>query len=330
VVTRRAWLAGAAAAGTALIGCASGEPDSRPGPPVRDRDALLTPWLSINGGWRVASTQPTLVQPPKPAARVTLLHPVGVAVRGDTVIIADAGRNTLWRYDRTRDAIVALGPFSGHSADHGVSMQVGTDYGIWIALPAEHAVVQLDSGGRVVRRLRDDVNAPRPVAVALWLERGQVLVGDAATASVVAFDRFGKAFRFHRSGDTPLQSVAAMHWGPLGLYVLDRAAQQVVVLGPGGQVVDLAGDESLVHPRAIAVDASGRIFVADEADQRIKVFRGRELIGTYGGTGQFGRIEALALDANLLYVADSVNARVQVLLVAPPSMERPVGRRIGD
>jgi hypothetical protein len=328
MVTRRAWLAaGMATAGIAVAGCAGADPVRRRLPP--ERNDVLTPWLTIQGGWRLGSAQPSPVQAREPAVRVTLLHPVGVAVRADTAIIADAGRSTLWRYDRPRDAIVPLAPFGGHSADHGVSMKIAPDFSTWIALPAEGEVVQLDAGGRVLRRLRDDVNASRPVAVELWLERGQVLVGDAATSSIVAFDRFGKSFRFHQSGRSPLQSVAAMDWGPLGLYVLDRLAQQVVVLGPRGEVLDLVGDESLVHPRALAVDRWGRTFVADEADQRIKVFRGRELIATFGGPAMFGRIEAMALDVNLLYVADSVNARVRVLMVAPPSLERPVGRPLG-
>ncbi|HEX6363729.1 MAG TPA: hypothetical protein VFZ93_12275, partial [Albitalea sp.] len=166
--------------------------------------------------------------------------------------------------------------------------------------------------------------------VALRPDRGEVLVGDAATAHVVSFNRLGRAFRFHQSGTSPLQSIAAMSWGPRGLYVLDRLAQQVVVLGARGEVVDVAGEEGLlVQPRAMAVDRTGRVFVADEADQRIKVFRGRDLIANYGGP-QFGRIEALALDANQLYVADSVNRRVHVLLVAPPSLERPAGRPAGE
>jgi hypothetical protein len=67
--------------------------------------------------------------------------------------------------------------------------------------------------------------------------------------------------------------------------------------------------------------------VSDDADQRIKVFRGAEMIDSFGGTGnapgRFGRIESLALDGNLLYVADSVNARVQVLMVAPVTLEGP-------
>jgi hypothetical protein len=86
-----------------------------------------------------------------------------------------------------------------------------------------------------------------------------------------------------------------------------------------------------VQPRALAVDASGRVFVSDEMEQRIKVFRGGKLLASFGGSGnapgRFGRIESMALDGNLLYVADSLNARVEVLLVSPPSMETPEAPR---
>jgi len=323
MVTRRAMLAMLGCCAAVPIGCASAQPETEVRRRAPDTGGILTPWTTITGGWRVASDVPVPLRASRPVVREMLRRPVGVAVRGDTVMIADAGAGTLWRYDRTRDALLAVAPFSGHAAEQGVSMQIDADFSTWIALPAEHAVVQFDANGRVLRRFRDDVNAARPVALALRPERGEVLVADGASAHVVAFNRFGKAFRYHQAGATPLQSVAALSWGPLGLYVLDRLAQQVVVLGARGEIVALVGENQLVQPRAMAVDRAGRVFVADEADQRIKIFRGAQLIGSHGGP-QFGRIESLAFDANLLHAADSVNASIHVLLVAPPSLERPL------
>jgi DNA-binding beta-propeller fold protein YncE len=153
-------------------------------------------------------------------------------------------------------------------------------------------------------------------------------VGDAATARVIIFNPLGHIRELVGNGAaSPLQSIAAMNFGPRGLYVLDRIAQQVVVLGARGEVVELIGENQLVQPRALAVDRSGRAFVSDDSDQSIKVFRGESLLATAGGVGggpgRFGRIEALAVDGNMLYVADSLNARVQVMLVAPASIERP-------
>jgi hypothetical protein len=319
---RRALAAGGLGLVLGLGACAVDEAVTRQ--PAPDGDALLTPWLSINGGWRREPQRP--LQPAPAGPRLMLIQPVGVAALGDVLMVADAGARTLWRIERSRDAMTALAPFTGASAEQGTSLLLGNDLSVWVALPAEHMVVQYDARGRVVRRWRDEANAPRPVALAVPQDRGELLVGDGASAEVIVFDPLGRARRLLAgTGGRTLQSIAAMALGLRGLYVLDRLAQQVVVLGAGGEVLEVIGENELVRPRALAVDRSGRVFVSDDGDQRIKVFRGPRLLASVGGIGnapgRFGRIEALALDGNLLYVADSVNARVQIMLVAPPSME---------
>jgi DNA-binding beta-propeller fold protein YncE len=321
---RRALLAAGSGLALQLAGCASVEPGPVTPSPA-DPSRILTPWLSIGGGWR--TTAPGIVTGLQPAAgRINFIQPTGVAARNDIVIVADAGLRALLRLERTRDAISVLAPFSGGVGEHGTSIAVGNDYTAWVAHPGEHMVVQYDLRGRVVRRFINEADAPRPVAVVVPESRVEVLVGDAATARVLAFDPLGTLReRLGRRDPGPLQSLTAMALGPLGLYVLDRASQVVVVLDRAGRPIDMIGEHQLVQPRALAVDATGRVFVSDDADQRIKVFRGAEMIASIGGPGaapgRFGRIESLALDGNLLYVADSLNARIQVLMVAPASME---------
>ncbi len=329
---RRAFALAGACVALSLAGCAADDGPTRPAPAANSNsnsnsNGLLTHWATIQGGWLLKPSLP--FQPATTAGpRLNFVQPVGLAVQGDVLLIADAGARTVWRLERSRDAMVAFVPFSGSANGSGTSLQLGNDFSAWVALPAEHMVVQYDLRGREVRRLHDEANAPRPVAVAVPLNRGEILVGDAATAQVIVFDPLGRARGVLGRGRTSvLQSITAMALGPLGLYVLDRMAQQVVVLGASGEVLEVVGENELVQPRALAVDRDGRVFVSDDATQRIKVFRGSRLLGTFGGFGsgpaQFGRIEALAVDGNLLYAADSMNARVQVMLVAPVSMERP-------
>ena len=325
-LTRRAFAAGAGASLLGLVGCAVEEGEVRRIPP-QTRNAVLRHWLSIPGGWRLDSASP--LQPQRPAgARVNFVQPVGVAARNDILLVADAGARMIWRYDRPRDALAPFTSFTGSVGEAGASLQLGNDLSAWVALPADHQVVQYDLRGQVVRRFASPADAPRPVSVVVPQDRAEILVGDAATARVVIFDPLGGA-REVLGGTRPamLQSITAMALGPGGLYVLDRVAQQVVLLDRRGVPVEVIGEQQLVQPRALAVDASGRVFVSDDMEQRIKVFRGRTLLASFGGAGQapgrFGRIESMALDGNMLYVADSLNARVEVLLVAPPSLETP-------
>lgn len=324
ILRRRGLFAGALFVSGAA-GCAADGPGEPAASAPAGGNALLTPWLSITGGWRLEPHRlPQVARPAGP--RQNFLRPVGVAALGDVVLVADAGARTVWRLDRGRDAMAPFAPFTGSGAEQGASLQIGNDLSAWIALPSEHMVVQYDAAGRQVRRWQDEADAPRPVAVAVPQSRSEVLVGDGATARVVVFDPLGRAVRLLGGGRAPaLQSISAMALGPGGLYVLDRLAQQVVVLGPAGEALEIIAENHLVQPRALAVDRSGRVFVSDDSDQRVKVFRGPRLLASAGGfgagPGRFGRIEALAVDGNMLYVADSLNANVQVMLVAPASME---------
>ena len=330
LLTRRAFALGGLGAAAAVAGCAVEEGEVRRTPPDTG-NAVLRPWLSITGGWRLDSASP--LQLPRPSgARTNFVQPVGVAARNDILLVADAGARVIWRYDRVRDGIAQFVPFTGSVPEAGASLQLGNDFSAWVAQPAEHVVVQFDLRGRPVRRWASEFDAPRPVSVVVPEDRSEILVGDGATARVLVFDPLGRPREvLGGTRPAPLQSIAAMALGPAGLYVLDRLAQQVVVLDRRGIAVQTIGEHELVQPRALAVDASGRVFVSDEMEQQIKVFRDGRLLASFGGQGngpgRFGRIESMALDGNLLYVADSLNARVEVLLVSPPSMETPEAPR---
>jgi hypothetical protein len=79
-------------------------------------------------------------------------------------------------------------------------------------------------------------------------------------------------------------------------------------------------------PRAVAVDREGRVFVVDDADPgAIQVFFGGERVLRYTGSGavMLRKIEALAVDGNLLYAADGLSGRIFILLITPESLRRP-------
>jgi sugar lactone lactonase YvrE len=329
-------------------GCAPLEDARTPTPPASGQSAtaVINPWATLTGGWLAsgspvapppAPTSPPLMPPlmpllpgaPAPLQRVNFQLPVGFAARGDLVLIADAGWRQLFRLERSRDQLVSLGPWAAAlAADHATGMQIAPDGSVWLADPLGARVVQLDPLGRVRRTLRDERYATRPIAVHASGAPGDIYVADSTDARIVVFEPFGRLIR--RFGETKLQSVAAMTSGPLGLYVVDRAAQQVVVFDLDGQVRFAFGEAGLVQPRAIAVDRDGRVFVGDDGDAAIKVFVDGELVAQAGGRApgplRFGRIDALAIDGNLLYVADASSSRVPVLLVAPESMRKPGSR----
>ena len=123
LLTRRQWLAacGGLAGAPLLPGCAAVEDMPAPaallggtiqpaggGAPVPGTP-LLTPWLTVNGGWRGSdATAAALPAPPVPLARLQLQQPMGVAAFNERVVLYDAGLRQLLRWDRTQDRLIPM------------------------------------------------------------------------------------------------------------------------------------------------------------------------------------------------------------------------------
>lgn len=322
--TRRAWLSAAACtvAGCAVVDGAAPPPGWATAPSAAREaqrpppgPALLTPWQTVQGGWGDAL-------PGGGSTRILLRAPMAVAARADIVWVGDAGWRRWFRLDRPRDRLLPLGPFTPAGADHATGLALQPDGSAWWADAAAARVRALDPAGRERGALGDERLLARPVAVAQPVPGGDLFVADAQTAQIVVLSALGTVLR--RFGSADLQSVAALVSGPEGLYALDRLAQQVVVFTPEGRALRAVGSETLVQPRALAVDEAGRVFVGDDANQTIHTFTGAARPTAFGGfgnaPGRFGRIDALAVSGGQLWVADSANARLQVLLVSTPSL----------
>lgn len=175
----------------------------------------------------------------------------------------------------------------------------------------------------------------RPQGVAVD-GQGRILVTDVAKNAIYVFDEpngrldiWQYATRIHR-----FASPAGIAIGPMGrIFVADADLASVFLLDPQGRSVQLIGAEDLERPTGLAFDPdAAELYVSDTGAHRIKVFdvTGRLLrtIGERGiEPGQFNYPTFIALSGNRLAVADTLNARMQVLTLdgsAPPLV---IGRR---
>jgi DNA-binding beta-propeller fold protein YncE len=161
-----------------------------------------------------------------------------------------------------------------------------------------------------------------PMGLAVSDDGQRLYVSNYSRLAVFAFDFPQKTF-------TPIEPLA--HPAGLALdaqehlYVVEQAKKQITVFNRQGEKVRSITHPSIVRPTGIAIDrARGRIYLADTAQAKstehtIKIFNMEgELIGTIGNgkggqTGQFMFPTYLAVDPQgSLYVADTLNARVQV------------------
>jgi DNA-binding beta-propeller fold protein YncE len=259
---------------------------------------------------------------------VSFINPVTVGGVRDQLYIADAGARAIYRYDLTNKAIKILGQAGGQFVGEPSGLFVEPDLSFYVADPTGKQVLYFDSEGNFVRRYSDLANLSRPVDVVVDPDRNQVYVADGTYSHIVVFSKFGQAlFAVGSRGRGPgkFRTITAMARGKDSLFVADRLELPL-------QEIDMAtgtfrysfGQGQIVWPTAIAVDKEQRLFVSDRSDNTIKVFDDVRLIATIGGTGSApGRFRLIAdmwiSDQGLLYVADSMNRRVQVFRVLSES-----------
>ena len=286
-----------------------------------DADRPLARWSSISG---TLLAQSATGSRDGTSARAKLVSPVSVAAQANFVFIADAGQQVIFRFDRGTQTIREFARVAGMNSQAQIA--VDRALSVYLADPVASRVVQFDFDGRVVQTYQNATELPQPIAVVVDDNRAEILAGDGLTARVLVFNRGGgiaRAIGAQVSDGVRFQSVAAMAIKEDQLYVVDRLMHQVHALSPAGASRYQFGAEELKQPGAIAADDDNRVYVVDNADNTIKVYRGGRFETVVGATGDpaglgFRNISGLWASDGLLYVADSAGASVDILQVVPP------------
>ncbi|MEW6477234.1 MAG: NHL repeat-containing protein [Actinomycetota bacterium] len=257
-----------------------------------------------------------------PATAATLHWPHGVAVDppGAGLYIADSANHRIRRVDLASGVITTVagtGPgFSG------------------------------DGGPAVAARLQD----PKAVWVA---PSGDLYIADSANERIRRVDRSGTIVTVAGTGVPGFSgdggpATAAQFDGPRGLagdaagnlYVADDNNHRVRRIDPAGIITTLAGNGTaasagdggpapsaqLDHPRGVAVDGRGHVFIAESMSHRVRMVDPGGIISTVAGCGRSGyggdggpatvarlfEPRGVAVDtAGRLYVADTYNDRIR-------------------
>ena len=149
---------------------------------------------------------------------------------------------------------------------------------------------------------------------------GRIYVADTGRQSVFVFDeKLGEFFIWDESSlSIPFLSPVGIMHAENSIWVTDSELSLVYQLNHNGELINTIGRGVLNRPTGITYDADGkRLFVADTADSKIKIFNtAGDLIDEWGsiGTreGEFNRPTFIVYRHGKLFVADSLNARIQV------------------
>jgi len=252
---------------------------------------------------------------------VRFMRPVAVAARGPLVYIVDAGLGRLFSYDTALDRLRVVMELKGVTRGEVSDIFVAPDLSFYIADTEGGRVLHFDREGRLIKTLQDPVNIGRPVTVAVNDQTGYIFVADGFNDDVLVYNPAGLltgAIGIRGSGAGQFRGITALAQGPEGYYVATRyGAARVQVMGFDGSYLSSFQPDTVTFPTAIAVRSDNRAYVSDYLSDDIKVFADGRLVQTLGGhgsaPGRFRRITDLWLDGDFLYVADSLNGRIQIL-----------------
>jgi len=287
----------------------------------KDDGNLLKRWSTISGTLKGKVTfktgQAAVDQ------RVRLISPAAVAAQSVNIFIADTGHKKIFKYDRATQTIETF----AEVPDMGGKVSLHVDRGLSVYLVNQVAArtIQFDIDGRVLKVFENAAELPQPVAVTVDDKQAEIFITDQLRAHVLVFNRGGginRVINAPKSGDGKIQSISAMTFAKNQLYLVDRTAHQVYAMSPTGKLRYTFGAEELVAPDAITVDNENRVFVADTANNTIKVFLGGEFEAELHGAenssvSEFQLISGMWADNDLLYVADAASASVKIFKVLP-------------
>ena len=276
-------------------------------------------------------------------------QPIGIAVdrssRPNRLYVADSKNNRVLGYSNAESfqngapATVVIGQsgFTGSSPNQGGSIAAnGLDFPTALAVDGQGNVFVADAGNnRVLRFPRPTFTGQNPnlSANVVFGQKGNFGAGDAAELSFplgVAVDKAGDVFISDSNGSRVLEYNAGFGSNPLPNKIFGQTNSS---RGCNRDSPSFPTAATLCRPAGVALDNSGRLFVADTDNDRVlefdaplgtntqsanKVF-GQASFVTRGCTAAIGLIDArtlcrplgVALDSNgRMYVADSVENRI--------------------
>jgi len=249
-------------------------------------------------------------------------YAAAVAAAGGVVFVMDSTVSALLQLDPGRGEFRVLYRFRDATT---AGLDVTPDLVIRAVDRFDRSVVELDETGWERRRFRDGRVIPVPVDVADTDWGSTILIADELSQRLATFDSLSNPTGLLTSTLSPVAvaaSIRAIAATDRFVFVLDGAGREVTQLDLYGRAVASYGEDALLAPVALTVDACQRLFVADGHRDGLFVSS-----PDFQGTGAraalppelVAAVTDLWIDDNLLYVAAG-SLGIRVLAIDPPCL----------
>jgi DNA-binding beta-propeller fold protein YncE len=250
-----------------------------------------------------------------------MLRPYAISVGEGRVAVADPGATFVHLFDTDRKSYRKL----DSAGDNRFVTPIGVLFAgerLWIADSGLNRVFILDRRFKLLHTI-DDLK--RPTGLAYDPDRQRIYVADTLAHDVKVFDQAGKQLTTiggRGEGDGRFNYPSHLVFANGHLLVNDTMNSRIQVFDSAGRYLDTFGKSGtgsgyFARTKGVAVDSEGHIYIADALSNQVQIFdqEGKFLLG-FGsagdGPGQFSMPAGLAIWNDMIYVADSLNHRVQI------------------
>lgn len=258
---------------------------------------------------------------------VSLARPIAVAAQGNLVYIADEELKEIYVYNRASDSTVLLRNVYSQLSSTPKALYVNDFLDLFVLDSFGRKVIRFDNQGNNLMTYSNGLNLNSPQGMCINPLNQHVFIADGLYGHIIEFGGEGRAYALHKVPDAELMQAGYRLVGLAcdhdHMYALSAGHAEVLVFSFTGELVARIERQQVREPASIALDSYGRIYVTDRYDDTIKVYTLKGYDGLIGGLGSdaivFRNISSIWIDGMFLYVTDTGNRRIQVLLINPPN-----------
>jgi uncharacterized protein (TIGR03437 family) len=275
------------------------------------------------------------------ATMVSFVSPRNVAVDGNGILyISDYGANRVYRMgtDGTLTTLAGTGS-QGYSQD-GIANQMELNHPTALAVDRAGTVYIADSGNKLIRKVSAGILTTLvrsgPLATGLAYDGiGTLYVADHSVPEIleISLSNLSQTVLNISATDVVYGNDNTLYVADMtfGRHVIQLTGVSTVIAG-GGNLAEGDGGPAtqalLAHPSGIAMDGIGNLYIADQANNRIRRVGLNGTITTLAGTGVAGNTgdggsaalatlngpTSVSFDSfGNLYIADTGNARIRMV-----------------
>lgn len=250
-----------------------------------------------------------------------MVRPYAVAVRNQRMLIGDPGLHAVHLFDLEKRFYQLISTAGKNSLSAPVGVALGTER-MFVADSALGRIFVLDEKGDLLQVI-DELD--RPTGLAFDAASNRLFAADTLGHRLVVFDREGrKLFEFgtRGTGKGEFNFPSHIFLSTNRLLVNDSMNFRVQVFDLEGRFISSFGTHGdgsghFSQPKGVAADSYGHVYVAGATIDRVQIFsQSGQFLMAFGskgkGTGQFLMPAGMAIDNNRIYVADSLNSRIQI------------------